>query len=188
MKTKDYSEIEESAGLLKAFLGSEKTTALERKSSSESDSAAMVFEFGWDAREFESLLPSIPVVERRRIGSKEKRLEKILETMCEQGSFHGALIADDNGFPIASFKTPKEAEALAAFTPFLGQVIDKTVQLFERKGADSLSIDIDAKERVVLRRFNVREFTFFLLVICSRRTTELGEIDLPIDLIKTFLI
>lgn len=115
------------------------------------------------------------------------RLESVLYAMCRRGGFIGALIADNDGLPLAVYNSPIQDEALGAFATILGAALEKAGRLLGQTEANNISVDINYTDKVVLRKFLIREATSFLLIICPQEVDERGEIELSIDQIITIL-
>ncbi|SHI82123.1 hypothetical protein SAMN02745216_00597 [Desulfatibacillum alkenivorans DSM 16219] len=115
------------------------------------------------------------------------RLENVLYAMCKRGGFKGAVIADDDGLPLAVFNSPVQEEAISAFTIVLGDALSKAAKLLDQHDANNISMDINYTDKVVLRRFFINEIPSYLMVICSQEVDERGEIELSIDQVAGIL-
>lgn len=185
MKTKDYSEIQETAAIIsEIFRGGRQgerpavTVATEES----------VFGFAsmFDFNDIAALLPSSTISPDGK-SLHEQQLEKVLEAMCQRGGFHGAAVASSDGFALASFQTPVDGEALAAFAPSLGQLLDKTALVFNRTGTDRMTIDLDRDDRLVLHRIAIADFSFYLIILCPQKDCVLAEIEAFLERIKLLL-
>ena len=115
------------------------------------------------------------------------RLENLLYAMCKRGGFKGAIIADDDGLPLAIYNSPVQEAAISAFTIVLGDALAKAAKLLDQHDANNISMDINYTDKVVLRRFFIDEIPSYLMVICSQEVDERGEIELSIDQIAGIL-
>ena len=114
-------------------------------------------------------------------------LENILRNMCDNSQMHGAVIADEMGFPLANYKNPVATEALAAFTSVLDESLQKACSLLELESANNISMEINESDKLVLRKFDVLGSTYFLLVVCPLETEPFGEMALAVAKIRTIL-
>jgi len=79
-----------------------------------------------------------PEVNRARNLSRGDRLDESLMSMCTRGEFHGAVLADDSGLPLAVYNSPVDDDVIAAFTSVLGKSLDRTAQLLKQPTANNL--------------------------------------------------
>jgi len=107
--------------------------------------------------------------------------------MCKRGSFEGAVIADADGLPLAVFNSPAEDHVLAAYASILGESLEKAESFLHQSEANNISMDINNLDKIVLRRFKLREVNFYLLIIASQNIDERAEIELAISEIKRSL-
>lgn len=114
-------------------------------------------------------------------------LEEALVSICRRGDFTGAILADNNGLPLAIYNIPMEVDALAAFTSILGRSLEEAGRLFEQPDANNISIDINYIDKVVLRKFLVNDETFFLLIISPQEVDPRAELELSINHISAIL-
>ncbi len=171
--SKDFSEIQEAAKLLSNLLQAEHAAA---------HPATQMAEHA---------LREKPVArEHKRVeteGFRADRIDNALEILCRRGGFIGAVIADSNGLPLAVYNSPVAANAIAAFTSVLGSALEKAGRLLNQHGADNISMDINYSDKVVLRRFSVKELPYYLMVICPQNIDEREEIELSIEQIIKIL-
>jgi hypothetical protein len=114
-------------------------------------------------------------------------LEDALVSMCRRGDFTGAILADNNGLPLAIYNIPMEVDALAAFTSILGRSLEETARLFGQPDANNISIDINYIDKVVLRKFQVNDEPFFLMIISPQEVDGRAELELSINHISAIL-
>ncbi len=141
-----------------------------------------------------SMKHSDPVIREVRAESQDQpgeyrgdRLENTLYTMCQRGGFQGAVLADDNGLPLAVYNSPVEDEAIAAFTTVLGDALEIAGKLLKQHDANNISMDINYTEKAVLRRFMISESPYFIMTICPQEVDERAEVELSIDQVTSIL-
>jgi len=115
------------------------------------------------------------------------RLENSLIAMCQRGGFHGAVVADDSGLPLAVFNSPVEKEKIAAFTAVLGDAMAKAGRFLHEHGAEYISMDINYKDKVVVRSFDVLDQTIYLMVLCPQEMDERAEVELSLQQVASIL-
>ncbi len=115
------------------------------------------------------------------------RLENALYAMCKRGGFRGSVIVDSDGLPLAVYNSPVEEETLAAVTTVLGAALGQAGQLLNQTGANTISMDIDYVDKVVIRRFSINDLPYFLLTICPQEVDERAEVELSIDKVASIL-
>lgn len=178
--SKDYSEIQEAAALLLTLLAPEQKTS------------TLSFP-GDDTRQErrETLLSTgvslQPSLEENGVSSRGERLDNALEALCRRGGFSGAVIADTLGLPVGVFNSPVSQDAIAAFTSVLGNAIDKAGHILNLHNADNISMDVNYTDKMVLRRFNVGDRLYFMMVICAQSIDERSEVELSLDQIIMML-
>lgn len=118
---------------------------------------------------------------------REELLENTLVTMCKRGGFNGAVIADDNGFPLAAYNSPVDDEILAAFTSVLGMALGEAGKLLEEHEANHISLDINYTEKAALRLFHVDDNPYFMMIICPQEIDEKAEVELSIGQVAKIL-
>ena len=122
---------------------------------------------------------------------REQRLDDfytgLLRDLCEQSDYHGAVLADEMGFPLAAYNCPINTEALAAFTSVLGDALEKAESILEQEDANNISLEINETDKVALRRFNALNTTYFLLVVCPRGAAFPGLVEPAITAIRAKL-
>ncbi len=114
-------------------------------------------------------------------------LYKLLAVMCKRGSFEGAVIADEDGLPLAVYNSPAEDQVLAAYASILGESLEKAESFLHQSEANNISMDINNLDKIVLRRFKLREVNFYLLIIAPQNIDERAEVELAISEIKRSL-
>lgn len=107
-------------------------------------------------------------------------LEHALLRMCKRGDFHGAVLADFGGLPLAIYNSPVEGELLAAFTTIMGESLVKAATLLNHTNANNISMDINYVDKIVLRAFPVGESQYFLMIICPQSVDERAEVEVSI--------
>jgi len=113
--------------------------------------------------------------------SRGGRIEEILESMCLQGGFQGAVVADQGGLAVAEYNCPVETDAVVVWSSLFGEAVERAGNLLEQKDANHMTMDVNSVDKVVLRRFLKDEKPYYLLVICSRDVDERSEVELSID-------
>jgi len=99
--------------------------------------------------------------------SRGDRLQNILALFCEREGLTGALVTDSNGLPLAASSSVAASENLAAFSTVLGDVLTKASSYLGQDDASDVSLDINASQKVVLRRFDLEGRPCYLLVLCA---------------------
>ncbi len=107
-------------------------------------------------------------------------LEQALMRMCKRGGFHGAVLADFGGLPMAIYNSPVEGELLAAFTTIMGESLLKAATLLNHTNANNISMDINYVDKIVLREFPVGEARYFLMIISPQSVDERAEVEVSI--------
>lgn len=111
----------------------------------------------------------------------------LLRDLCEQSDYHGAVLADEMGFPLAAYNCPINTEALAAFTSVLGDALEKAESILEQEEANNISLEINGTDKVALRRFYALNSTYFLLVVCPQGAAFPGLVEPAITEIRARL-
>lgn len=146
-------------------------------------------ETGDDERGMENLIKAGK--EGDESGAAEKfhgtKLDAIISAMCEKNHFHGAVVADEMGFPLADYQSPIPPDALAAFTSVLGDTLQKAGSILELTYANNVSMDINENDKLLLRKFDVLNSTYYLLTVCPREVEPLGEMEAAVAAICTEL-
>jgi hypothetical protein len=117
-----------------------------------------------------------PAVDSERLDP----LEHALLRMCKRGGFHGAVLADFGGLPLAIHNSPVEGDLLAAFTTVMGESLVKAATLLNHTNANNISMDINYVDKIVLREFAVGEAQYFLMIICPQTVDERAEVEVSI--------
>lgn len=114
-------------------------------------------------------------------------LNEILKEMCEKNHFHGAVVADEMGFPLADHQSPLSTDALAAFTSVLGDSLEKANSILDVQNANNISMDISENDKLSLRKFEVLNSTYFLITVCPLEVEPLGVMEVAVSRISTEL-
>lgn len=115
-------------------------------------------------------------------------MQRALAATCHRGNFVGAAIADSAGLALAAHNPPVDRDALAAFSPFMGDLLSKAVTLFQWSDADSVIVNVDQTHQLVLRRFYVDGRDYFLSVITPRQAQVIHEIEFLVQEIHAVLV
>ena len=121
-----------------------------------------------------------PAVEVAVDSERLDPLENALLRMCKRGGFHGAVLADFGGLPLAVHNSPVEGDLLAAFTTVMGESLVKAATLLNHTNANNISMDINYVDKIVLREFPVGESKYFLMIICPQTVDERAEVEVSI--------
>jgi hypothetical protein len=113
--------------------------------------------------------------------------EDILGSMCSKGNSYGAVVADKIGLPLASYQSPLSVDSLAAYTTVLGDSLDKASLILDQPNANNISLDINDTDKFVMRKFQVLDNTYYLLVVCPQVSDVLGEMELAVSRIVSGL-
>lgn len=114
-------------------------------------------------------------------------LERSLSGMCKRGGFHGAVIADLDGLPIAVFNSPVNEDILAAYTTILGESLEKAASFLNQPDANNISIDINILDKMVLRKFTPYKTSYYMMVISPQNIDERAEVEIVINQISQIL-
>ncbi len=114
-------------------------------------------------------------------------LEKALKGMCKRGGFHGAVIADLDGLPIAVYNSPVDDEILAAYSTILGESLEKAASFLNQPDANNISLDINMLDKIVLRKFSLKNLPYYIMVIAQQNVDERAEVELLISQISELL-
>ncbi|MDH3346662.1 MAG: ParA family protein [Desulfobulbaceae bacterium] len=112
------------------------------------------------------------------------KLDTIISGMCERNNFHGAVVADEMGFPLVDYKSPISSDALAAFTSVLEDTLQKAGSILELPEANNISMDINENDKLLLRKFEVLNSTYYLLTLCPLEVEPLGEMEVAVAAIR----
>jgi len=115
------------------------------------------------------------------------KLEHALAAMCKRSGFIGAVVADNKGLPLAVYNSPVGADAIAAFTTVLGGALEKAGTLLGQHGAETISMDINYADKVVLRLFTIEGNPYFIMVLCPQNVDARSEVELSITQITAIL-
>ena len=121
------------------------------------------------------------------INFRSDKLVFALESMCRRGDFLGAIIADENGFPLADFNSPVSVDQMAAYTGVLGDSMIKGRHFLSEEAVNNISMDINYTDKIVLRRFSGQGQHFHLLVICPQDVDERSEMELTVEELQTMI-
>ena len=158
--------------------------------SSEIKEAASLFSdvLGVTAHASEPAPTLVPGPKREGSLSRGDRLDESLMSMCNRGEFHGAVLADDSGLPLAVYNSPVADDVIAAFTSVLGKSLDRTAQLLKQPTANNISMDINYLDKLVLRKFQINEETYYLMIISPQHVDERAEVELTVTHISSILV
>ncbi len=118
---------------------------------------------------------------------RSDQLNDTLVAMCKRGGFNGAVVADNNGFPLAAYNSPVDDDVIAAFTSVLGVALEQAGQMLDQHEANHITMDINYTEKAALRRFFIDDAPYFLMIICPQEVDEKSEVELSIDQVTTIL-
>ncbi len=111
----------------------------------------------------------------------------LLKDLCEKSDYYGAVIADEMGFPLTSYNCPIGTESLAAFTSVLGDALEKAESILEQDDPNNITLEINEADKIVLRRFQAMNSTYFLLAVCPQAAVFPGMVELTIEKIVASL-
>lgn len=111
---------------------------------------------------------------------RSDQLERLLAFLCTRAGFHGALVADQWGLPVAVHEVPMAAEQVAAFTSVLGEALQQADRLLGYAGANHISMDVDFADKIVLHHLQVGGTGYYLLVFCRQDMEDRAEIELSL--------
>jgi len=120
-------------------------------------------------------------------GYRADRLDEALVALCRRGGFHGAVLADEAGLPLAVHNSPVEVEVLGAFAAVLGEALNTASRFLDRRGAEYISMDVDYAQKAALRRFSVATQQLYLMVLCDQGIDERSELELAANEIPEIL-
>jgi chromosome partitioning protein len=155
-----------------------------------SDEQAGIVEPGMaqeDSFVFEPPTPSLDEDSPAEPGLHSDLYEDILGSMCSKGNSYGAVVADKMGLPLASYQSPLSVDSLAAYTTVLGDSLDKASVILDQPNANNISLDINDTDKFVMRKFQVFDNTYYLLVVCPQVSDVLGEMELAVSRIVSGL-
>jgi predicted regulator of Ras-like GTPase activity (Roadblock/LC7/MglB family) len=115
------------------------------------------------------------------------KLERALAAMCKRSGFNGAVVADNKGLPLAVYNSPVGADAIAAYTTVLGGALEKAGTLLGQHGAETISMDINYADKVVLRLFTIANNPYFIMVLCPQNVDARSEVELSVAQITAIL-
>ncbi len=118
---------------------------------------------------------------------RSDQLHDSLVAMCKRGGFNGAVVADNNGFPLAAYNSPVDDDVIAAFTSVLGMALEQAGQLLDEHEANHIIMNINYTEKAALRQFFIDDAPYFLMIICPQEVDEKSEIELSIDRVTAIL-
>jgi hypothetical protein len=122
-----------------------------------------------------------------RPGPRSEELDRILSLACRRGGFKGAVLADDQGLPLAVHRGPVATEVLAAFTSVLGEALSRAGALLNQREASYISMDADYRDKLVLKRFPVGRHQFNLMLIAPQGADERSDLELAIGQIRAVM-
>ncbi len=106
------------------------------------------------------------------------RITNVLLSMCRRGGFTGALVADMAGLPLADYNC--DSEVVGACSSVLGHALEQSARLLNQKDANTIAMDINYVEKIVLRHFDIHGAGHYLMVLCPQSVDERGEVELAI--------
>jgi len=112
---------------------------------------------------------------------KSDILGDILASMCERGDLYGTVLADEMGFPLDEYNSPVSTEALAAFTSVLHDTMEKAGTILNVHDANNISMDINENDKLILRKFEVLNSTYYLLAVCPQEAEPIGEMEIAVS-------
>jgi hypothetical protein len=118
---------------------------------------------------------------------RQDRLELCLAAMCRRGGLTGAVVADDRGFPLIVHNSPVGDDVLASFTTVLGDALEKAGTILGQHGAETISMDINYAEKIVLHRFVIADHPYYMMVLCPQDAEERSEVVMAIEQITAIL-
>lgn len=110
-------------------------------------------------------------------------LEDVLAELCRKGGFSGALIADEMGLTLAASNLRQDPDALAAFATVLGEALKQADSILDFKEATTVSLNVSATEKIILRGFFLLESRHYLLVFAPLTAEPSSLIDHAVDAI-----
>ena len=100
--------------------------------------------------------------------SRDERLHAVLSALCDSEGYAGAMVTDASGFPLSASRNLEAGDSLAALSTLLGDVLAKAGSYLGRDDASQVTLDVGARQKVVLRRFYLEERALYLVVTCLR--------------------
>ena len=137
----------------------------------------------------ENAKPDAPVLAAQDVAPRFRgdKLERALADMCKRSGFIGAVVADNKGLPLAVYNSPVGDDAIAAFTTVLGGALEKAGTLLGQHGAETISMDINYADKVVLRLFTIASAPYFVMVLCPQNVDARSEVELSVTQITAIL-
>jgi len=118
------------------------------------------------------LAPAEPGVEE----THQKRLERALTAVCHRTGATAGLVADGDGFPLASVGSGGAGDAAPVSAAVLGDAAVRAQQVLGADGDPQVSVRLGDGERLVLRRFSCGGRSFNLLLRLPARAPEPGPL------------
>jgi hypothetical protein len=111
----------------------------------------------------------------------------VLESLCRRAGLSTAAAVDESGLALAVTGDVLPAESLAAFGSVLGEALERAGRILGHRAADTISMDLDYTNKIVLRRFELDERRYSLMAICLQGTDERSELEVTIGEIVSVL-
>jgi chromosome partitioning protein len=106
----------------------------------------------------------------RETAIHNQQLQDVLREFCDRHALQRAVVADEMGFALADYNiSAAEADALAAYTPVIGDFLARAASFLELQEADTLSLHVNQAEKYVFRRFNLHANSYYLSVVSPRQ-------------------
>jgi len=118
------------------------------------------------------LAPVEPGVEE----THQKRLERELTAVCHRTGATAGLVADGDGFPLASVGPGGAGDAAPVSAAVLGDAAIRAQHVLGAEGDPQVSVRLGDGERLVLRRFSCGGRSFNLLLRLPDRAPEPGPL------------
>lgn len=99
--------------------------------------------------------------------SEPINFEEILAQMNQQGNFAAAVLASDDGLPVAAAPSPSpyDADTVAAMVTLVKDFISQTQTRLGLARVDEVTIFINDKSRLICRYFDADKHPFVLTVL-----------------------
>lgn len=134
-----------------------------------------------ELREAATLLGEIAEVSRARtLPSRGERLQRVLSQLCTRAGLRGAAVADDQGLPLAVYNAPYRVDVLGAVASILGHALAHAAKVLDEGAAHTITMDLGLDEKVVVRRFDSGDDTYYLVVVCPSELDERSEVEVSL--------
>ena len=114
-------------------------------------------------------------------GTRQERLNDVLNAACRRGGFRTLALCDAAGLPLAMVDSPIDEAHLAGLTAVLGEALERVSRLWEGPQPETLSMDIDYSDKLVFRSFIVDRRGYSMMGVCPQDLDERGEIELAVS-------